>query len=103
MKSIVQQDKAKCFLCGKPEYWNVNGMLERLEEHHIFGGSNRTNSERYGLKVYLHGFECHRDGPKAVHKNKSVRLAVQAAGQKAFEEQQGSREDFIKIFGKNYL
>lgn len=35
-----------CALCGKP-----GTSLDPLDKHHIFGGSNRRNSERYGLVV----------------------------------------------------
>ena len=103
MESILQKDKKRCFLCGEPEYWNDNGMPERLEEHHVFGGSNRKHSEKYGLKVYLHGEKCHRNGKGSAHKNKAVRLALQAAAQKRFEEVHGSHEEFMRIFGKNFL
>lgn len=54
MRSIVQTDDSKCYLCGGTAYWNDNDMLERLEKHHIFGGNpNRKNSEKYGLFVFL--------------------------------------------------
>ena len=99
MKSIMQQDKSICYICQqKPNY--VDGTLE---EHHVFGGTaNRPISEKHGLKVYLHAFKCHREGPEAVHKNKQVRLALQAAGQKKFEETH-TREEFRKEFGKSML
>ena len=49
--------------------WNEHRILD---EHHIFGGPNRKNSEEYGLKVYL----CHDHhiyGPEAVHNNARIR------------------------------
>lgn len=104
MKSIVQQDESRCYLCGGIAYWNDNDTLERLEKHHIFGGNpNRKHSEKYGLFIFLHGDKCHRNGKQSVHRNKAVRMAVQAAGQKAFEEKIGTREEFRRIFGKSYL
>ena len=39
MRSIVQTDDSKCYLCGGTAYWNDNDILERLEKHHIFGGN----------------------------------------------------------------
>lgn len=98
MNSIIQKDKETCFLCGE----KANFQDGNLEEHHCFGGPNRKHSERYGLKVYLHAFKCHREGPIAVHKNKTSRLFVQIEAQKAFEKTH-TREDFMRIFGKNYL
>ena len=104
MRSIVQTDDRKCYLCGGTAYWNDNDMLERLEKHHIFGGNpNRKNSERYGLFVFLHGEKCHRNGKQSVHRNREVRLKVQQDGQRAFEDKIGSREEFRKIFGKSFL
>lgn len=37
-----------CALCGKPGTY-----LDPLDKHHIFGGSNRRYSEKYGLVVPL--------------------------------------------------
>lgn len=74
-----------------------------LEEHHVFNGPNRRNSEKYGLKVYL-CYVCHRDNKLGVHGcNTELRERLQQAGQQAFENKIGSREEFMKIFGKNYL
>ena len=99
MKSIMQEDWNTCYLCGRNRTADICG----LEEHHVFGGSNRRHSEKYGLKVHLCGDRCHRNGSGAVHKSKDTDLSIKAAGQKAYEEVHGSREDFMKIFGKNYL
>ena len=49
-----------CALCGRP-----GTGLDPLDKHHIFGGSNRRNSERYGLVGPLHHYECHIFGGKA--------------------------------------
>ena len=92
-KSIMQKGDKRCFLCGK-----VNG----LEEHHVFGGANRKWSEKYGLKVYLCGIECHREGPNSAHKNRDVSERLKRLGQIAFEARH-SHEEFMQIFGKNYL
>lgn len=103
MRSIMQDDMSVCYLCGKGPYWNKNGVYERLEEHHVFNGNpDRKLSEKYGLKVYLHGAECHRDGASSVHKNKAIKEKLQAEGQAAFERVHGKREDFYRIFRKYY-
>ena len=49
-------DERVCWLCGR------NGNGDPLECHHIFGGAMRKKSEKYGLKVYLCGDRCHRNG-----------------------------------------
>lgn len=104
MRSIMQEDPDICYLCGKPAGATPQGYMDRLEWHHVFEGNpDRKLSERYGLKVRLHGITCHREGPGSVHKNRRVYLAVMAAGQKAFEQEHGTREDFVRIFRKNYL
>lgn len=87
-----------CFLCGK------NGSQDRLERHHIFGGSNRRLSEKYNLVVYLCGNSCHRNGPKAAHRCKETMNLLHAYGQrKAMKEQGWSAEQFRHVFGRNYL
>ncbi len=102
MESIMQQDRGACYLCGKLPYWTKNGIYNGLEEHHIFGGAkNRKNSEKYGLKVYLHGIGCHREGKRSAHQCKATRLDLQKKAQLKFGEVYG--EGFEKIFGKNYL
>lgn len=103
MESIMQQDRGTCYLCGKPPYWTKNGIYNGLEAHHVFGGANRKNSEKYGLKVYLHGSSCHRDGKDSAHQSKATRMMLQAIAQKRFEKTHGGREEFVEIFGKNYL
>ena len=88
----------KCFLCGR------NGSWDRLDRHHIFGGSNRRKSEKYGLVVYLCHNRCHIFGKNAVHKNADLMLKLHQYGQKRWMSEQGkTKEDFIKEFGRNYL
>lgn len=96
-KSIVQSDCSVCFLCGR------NGAVDRLEKHHIFGAANRRLSEEDGLFIYLCGHRCHRNGKSAVHMDKVTMEAFHKIGQRAYETHIGSREDFIKRYGKNYL
>lgn len=100
MKSIMQKDKECCYLCGQlPNY--MDGLLE---EHHVFGGNpNRRKSEKYGLKVYLHGIKCHREGKGSVHRNKETRRRIQMDAQRRFEEIHGDREKFRKEFNISVL
>ena len=92
MKSILQTEK-ECYICGSPY----------VEEHHIFyGTSNRKNSERTGLKVYLCPY--HHRGQGGVHHagNKSLDLELKRIAQRKFEETH-TREEFMRIFGQNYI
>ena len=101
MESVMQRNVNVCYVCHMPAHWK-NGIYDALEEHHIFGGSNRKHSEAYGLKVYLHGAECHRLGRNAVHTNAEVRERLQREAQKKFEAVYGHKK-FMEVFGKNYL
>ena len=97
-KSIIQEDKTYCFLCGQ------NAFVEPLEEHHVYGGSNRKISEKYGLKVYLHSNKCHKFGKYSVHRNAEINKALKAKIQNIAIEHFGwSVEDFIKKIGKSYI
>ena len=92
MKSIIQ-DKKECIVCGS---WNV-------EEHHLYKGvAKRKLSEEYGLKIFL--CPTHHRGTNGVHGKNGHKLDMELKqlGQKAFEWDH-SREEFIKIFGRNYL
>lgn len=98
MKSIIQEDQNHCFICG------MNTNIEPLDEHHVFFGINRKNSEKYGLKVYLHHNKCHIFGKNAVHQNAKVDRALKEMVQKiAMRYYNWSEYDFRLIFGKSYL
>ena len=94
----MEDEPRYCFICGR------NGNGDPLERHHIFGGSNRKWSEKYGLVIWLCGNRCHRNGKYAVHNNKNTADLIHAYGQvRWMEENNGTTEDFIKIFGRNYV
>lgn len=97
--SIIQTNK-ECFICGDQYEYGFN----KLEEHHIFfGNPNRSKSEHYGLKVWLCGHKCHRNGHNAPHRNKTTDTMLKSLGQAKFEEIHGDRDLFRKEFGKSYL
>jgi hypothetical protein len=101
VKSIIQKDREHCFICGR----NAHADYFGLEEHHVFEGYGRRKlSEAYGAKIYICGARCHREGPESVHKNAKVDRAVKAVVQKRVMKHHGLTVDqFIKIFGKNYI
>ena len=82
----------ECELCGQ--------TTDRIERHHLIGGTaNRRLSEKYGLVMYLCR-ECHY---KAHHDN-DTRLLLHRYGEKMFlRDQNATVDDFIAVFGKNYL
>lgn len=71
------------------------------ETPYIWGKPKQGNSEYYGLTVHLCPY-CHRDGKEGVHADSDIMEALHKIGQAAFEKD-NSRQEFIKIFGKNYL
>ena len=97
--SILHRKDGTCYLCMKLH--GDDSYHEVLHGHHIFGGANRDHSEAEGLKVYL-CLAHHTEGPEAVHKNAEVMRSLQQEGQQAFEEEH-SREEFMQMFGRNYL
>ena len=81
-----------CYLCGR---------YTRLEEHHLIPGINRKHSEEYGLKIDVCS-DCHTAAPGAIHRNPKLQRELKELGQRMFEENH-SREEFMQIFGRNYL
>lgn len=93
MKSIVQKEKV-CYITGD-EY--------NLHEHHVFNGANRKKSEKYGLKIYLRA-DWHNMEKYSVHMDAEFDRKIKAEVQQiAMAHYDWSVEDFIRIFGKNYI
>lgn len=76
------------------EYSNV--YIKGYEKHHCICGRNRDNSEKYGLFVWL---------PTLGHDHDNIKLIrdLKILAQKQWELYYGSREEFIKIFGKSFI
>lgn len=91
MTSIIQDNWEECYLCG--------GVA--TEEHHVFNGPDRKAADKYGLTVHLCP-HCHRTAPYAAHKDINTKRMLQQIGQTAFERRHG-HEEFMRIFGRNYL
>lgn len=100
MKSILQ---------GEKECWLTRQLYDEectqwLERHHVFQGSgNRALCEEYGLTVYLNHY-MHNEPPDGVHHDEKHRLMLQRYAQrKAMAHYGWTEQDFMKLFGKNYL
>ena len=87
------QDKKECY---------ITGVTHGLHKHHVFGAANRDNSERFGLTVWLIP-ELHNLSERGVHCNKEMMDLLHRAGQLAFERVHGTRQQFIEIFGQDYI
>lgn len=97
MKSIIQPDKDRCYMCGR----HTRAEYMGLDEHHVYSGAKRKLSERYGLKVYLCHDRCHLNG---VHKYAELNNTLKAHAQRVAMVHYGwTEEDFRLIFGKSYI
>lgn len=93
-KSIITNYENRCYMCGSSRL---------LEKHHVFGGAYRSKSEKYGLTVRL-CHNCHNEPPMGVHHNAERMQRLKARSQmKAMVHYGWSVEDFVGMFGKNYL
>ncbi len=91
-KSVIFEDMEHCMVCGN----------SCVQVHHIlFGTANRKKSDRYGYVAPL----CaeHHTGSHGVHFNKVIDIYLKRLAQNHFEANIGTRNEFIKEFGKSYL
>ncbi len=90
-----------CYRC----YWRY-GIKHTvgLDKHHIYGAANRPLSEQYGLYVSLcnefQGEQCHLKVTN--EKDREFIDHLKQEGQWRFEERY-SRQEFVKVFGRNCL
>lgn len=91
-RSDCMYKMGRCYLCGR---------YTRLEQHHLIGGRNRKHSDEYGLIIDVCS-DCHTAAPGAIHRNPKLQRELKELGQKMFEETH-TREEFMQIFGRNYL
>lgn len=97
-ESILQEDQTRCYLCGRRGGWDP------LDKHHVFGGSLRKKSGKYGLVVYLCHDSCHIFGPDSAHQSRATAEILHARAQRAAMERYGwTVEDFRREFYKNYI
>lgn len=92
MKSIICDYDDHCFLCGS---------YRDIEIHHVMGGANRKLSDKYGLIIPL-CHSCHNEPPHGAHFNVETMNYLKGVAQTEFEHL-FSHEEWMDIFGKNYL
>lgn len=90
--SVFTDDMDHCYFTGTAP----------VERHHIFGGANRKNSEKYGFIVPLRP-DIHPNGVYAGQSAKLIDVKLKTMAQEYFEREYGTRDDFRRIFGKSYL
>lgn len=85
--SIITNDLERCYIC----------KAKKNDLHEIFGGSNRQASMKYGLVIPVCR-KCHDMIPKS----ETLTENLHEVGRKAFKKNYKT-ENFVQIFGKNYL
>ena len=86
--SIITKKLDICYICkqSKKEDW-----------HEVIEGKNRQVSMKYGLVIPICR-QCH----EIVTNDKTLQEKLHKVGQKAFEKEY-TTENFMQLFGKNYL
>ena len=92
LKSVLTDDMDHCMFSGAAQ----------VERHQVYGGSNKKNSEKYGFIAPLRP-DLHPNGVFAGKNAKRVDTELKQRCQRYFEEHNGTREEFISIFGRSYL
>lgn len=92
LRSVFTDDMDHCYFTGTAP----------VERHHIWGGANRKNSEKYGFVIPLRP-DLHPNGAQAGKSAAEIDLQLKKMSQRYFEEHYGTREDFRRIFGKSVL
>ncbi len=87
--SVFTDNKDKCMFCH---------ATTNLTWHEIFAGRNRLNSMKCGFCLRM-CLNCHEEKQENADFNDFWHRQAQLY----FEENIGSREDFIKTFRRNYL
>lgn len=98
-KSVLQKNK-ECYLCRK--LFNEENTHDLHSHHILYGNARRSNSEKYGMKVFL----CaphHNMSDEGVHFNSRADMLLKQEAQRFFEANIGTREQFIELFMKSYL
>ena len=91
-KSVISNVR-ECLICKTPF---------NLHKHHIFPGSRRQASEKFGAWCYLCA-RHHNWSDFGVHYDKQFDIRLKKLCQAKFEETGMKRETFIETFGRNYL
>ena len=91
--SVFTDDMDTCIFTGSPY----------VERHHIYGAFNRKKSEDFGFVVPLR-YDLHPNGVRANPKYANdIDEHLKKTAQEYFESVYGTREEFMKLFGRSYL
>lgn len=88
----IMQDRRECY---------VTGSVVDLHRHHVYAGSRRQASEKWGCWVWLRS-DYHNMRKHGVHFDSVLDRRIKRETQQRFEELYG-HEKFMEVFGKSYL
>ena len=89
MTDSILQTKRECY---------ITGSRRDLDLHHVYAGSRRKLSDKWGCVVWLR-HDIHMD----LHqRNTALDRRIQRECQERFEEIHG-HDTFMRVFGKSYL
>lgn len=91
--SIITKDLDHCYLCTKNGIKNI----PKDDLHELIEGKNRQVSMKYGLVIPICR-KCH----EIVTNDKTLQDKLHKVAQKEFKKHY-KLENFVQIFGKNYL
>ena len=90
--SVFTDDMDHCIFTGSPY----------VERHHIFCGAYKKNSEKRGFIAPLR-YDLHPNGSGKGKDAEGLGEKLKKMAQEYYESHYGTREDFIKEFGKSRL
>ena len=92
--SVFTEDLRHCYFTG----------TSHVHIHHIFPGSRRKLSEKYGFVIPL-AVDLHEFGFDSVHENpnRGLDLRLKQMAQTYYESHYGTRDEFLSEFGKSWL
>ena len=92
--SIFTNDLTICVITGA-----LKSSGADIHIHHIFGASNKANSERYGFLIPLRA-DWHDMADYGIHFNKALDLKYKHLCQEYWLKHIGTKDDFIQVFGR---
>lgn len=90
--SIFTEDLTICQITGCPN----------AVPHHVFGNAYKLRSEERGFILPLRS-DWHTVSDYSIHQDKSLDLKYKVICEKYYLSHYGTKEDFIKEFGKDYI
>ena len=91
--SIFTDDMERCVITGRTDH---------IERHHVFGGTDKKRSEKYGFIAPLHA-SVHPNGAFCTADDwKAIDNSLKAMCQDYYLNHYGTREDWYNEFGRFY-